>query len=155
MSEFAIYDLPVLSGLLGISPLPTDLDLLLAWQPSLVVSMTTAAEMADLGAGAMGADLIARGVAWLHLPIADFGTPGADVRAVWPDVSRRAQDILWRGGRVLIHCRGGCGRSGMAALRLMVEADEPPGPALARLRAARPCAVETEAQLAWASDPHA
>jgi hypothetical protein len=31
-----------------------------------------------------------------------------------------------------------------------VEAGETPGAALARLRAVRPCAVETEAQLAWA-----
>jgi len=57
---------------------------------------------------------------------------------------------LQGGGRVLIHCRGGCGRSGMAALRLMIESGEEAGAALSRLRALRPCAVETEAQMAWA-----
>jgi hypothetical protein len=46
---------------------------------------------------------------------------------------------------------GGCGRSGTALLRLMVESGEDPIPALTRLRAARPCAVETPAQFAWAS----
>ena len=51
---------------------------------------------------------------------------------------------------MLVHCRGGCGRSGMAVLRLMVEAGEAPEEALARLRAVRPCAVETEAQMDWA-----
>ncbi|MDH5531227.1 MAG: protein phosphatase, partial [Paracoccaceae bacterium] len=45
----------------------------------------------------------------------------------------------------------GCGRSGMAVLRLMVEAGEPVDVALIRLRKVRPCAVETDAQLAWAS----
>ncbi len=38
----------------------------------------------------------------------------------------------------------------MAVLRLMVEVGEAPEAALARLRAVRPCAVETEAQRDWA-----
>lgn len=60
---------------------------------------------------------------------------------------------LRNGGKVLAHCRGGCGRSGMAVLRLMVELGEAPDVALARLRDARPCAVETQAQLDWAAAP--
>src|SRR5690606_33735699 len=55
------------------------------------------------------------------------------------------------GGRVLVHCLGGCGRSGMVALRLMIGAGETPEVALRHLRGVRPCAVETEAQLAWAT----
>jgi len=39
----------------------------------------------------------------------------------------------------------------MIALRLLVERGEDASSALARLRAARPRAVETDAQLAWAS----
>jgi protein-tyrosine phosphatase len=46
---------------------------------------------------------------------------------------------------------GGCGRSGTAALRLMVEAGENPKAALQRLRAVRPCAVETPEQFQWAA----
>lgn len=58
---------------------------------------------------------------------------------------------LARGERIALHCLGGCGRSGMIALRLMVLSGEAAGRALERLRAARPCAVETEAQRVWAS----
>ncbi len=36
--------------------------------------------------------------------------------------------------------------------RLMVEAGEAGDRALARLRAVRPCAVETEAQMGWACE---
>ena len=54
---------------------------------------------------------------------------------------------------VLVHCFGGCGRSGMLVLRVMIEAGEPAGTALKRLRQVRPCAVETEAQMAWAVQP--
>jgi len=79
---------------------------------------------------------------------------GFDVDGIGPALAQ-AQDCLARqggagGGKVLVHCMGGCGRSGMAVLRLMVETGEPPHSALSRLRAARPCAVETDAQFDWA-----
>jgi hypothetical protein len=38
----------------------------------------------------------------------------------------------------------------MALLRMMVDTGEPGAQALARLRAVRPCAVETEDQRLWA-----
>jgi hypothetical protein len=38
----------------------------------------------------------------------------------------------------------------MVALRLMIELGEAPDDALARLRVVRSCAVETDAQMAWA-----
>ncbi|MFX0541249.1 protein-tyrosine phosphatase family protein [Roseovarius sp. S4756] len=60
-----------------------------------------------------------------------------------------ALSALRGGGRVLFHCPGGCGRSGMAALRLMIAAAEAPDAAQERLRARRPCAVETSAQMRW------
>lgn len=160
MSDFEINDLDVLTGRLGISAIPgrdgrfrRDLDRILDWAPSKVLTMTTQGELDQVGAQTLGGELMGRGVDWHHLPVADFGTPGEDVRVLWPDVSARALMILGDGGRVLVHCFGGCGRSGMAVLRLMADAGEAPQTALLRLRAVRPCAVETDAQYAWASGP--
>ncbi len=68
-------------------------------------------------------------------------------------ISTAAHADLARGGRVLAHCYGGCGRSGMVLMRLMVEAGEDADPALERLRDARPCAVEAKEQRAWAGIP--
>lgn len=119
----------------------------LAWRPALVVSMTTAAEMERVGAGGLRAELAAAGVDWLHCPVADYGVPDAG----WDAVGAAALARLAAGQRVLVHCMGGCGRSGAAVLRLMVDAGEAPEAALARLRAVRPCAVETGAQYAWAA----
>ena len=124
---------------------------LLAWRPDMVLTMTEQAEMQALGAGKLGERLLAAGVDWHPLPIHDFGAPGPGVQAAWPGVSAQAGAVLMRGGKVLAHCRGGCGRSGMVVLRLMVELGEDPEEALARLRGARPCAVETKAQQAWAA----
>ncbi len=76
----------------------------------------------------------------------DMRIPPDEIEALVDELSAR----LAAGGRIALHCMGGCGRSGMLALRLMVRAGEAPEAALARLRAARPCAIETAAQLAWA-----
>jgi protein tyrosine phosphatase (PTP) superfamily phosphohydrolase (DUF442 family) len=149
MPEFEIYALPVAHGTLALSPLPLGqgLQALLDWHPDLVVSMTGQDEMDRLGAGDLGRVLRAAGVDWHHLPVVDYGTPAA------PDITEietAALNVLRAGGKVLTHCRGGCGRSGMMALRLMIAAGEDAEAALNRLRARRPCAVETDAQQAWA-----
>ncbi|MEM9550681.1 MAG: protein-tyrosine phosphatase family protein [Pseudomonadota bacterium] len=155
---FNIHDLRLGSGRLGIAPLPgttgayeMDLRQMLAWRPDLVISMTTHTEMGEAGAADLGHDLAAQEVKWRHLPVVDFGTPDEHTQWAWPDLSHAARQVLRDGGRVLIHCRGGCGRSGMAALRLMVEMGEEADLALARLRTVRPCAVETDAQFVWAA----
>lgn len=159
-SDFAIGDVPLGGGLLGIAPMPgrsgryqADLTAILNWGASLVLTMTTAEELEHAGAAALGPDLVSAGTAWRHLPIADFGAPSSDIVSKWPDVSAEAHAVLANGGRVLAHCYGGCGRSGMALLRLMVEAGEDADRALERLRSVRGCAVETQAQRAWAAQP--
>jgi hypothetical protein len=145
-------------GTLGIGPMPGragdyagDIAAVLGWRPVRVVTLAEAAELAHAGVGAISADLARRGIAWCHLPIADYGVPEGAAARRWPDVARTIGQLLAAGGRVFVHCMGGCGRSGMIALRLMIEAGEPAGAALLRLRATRPCAVETQAQSAWAA----
>lgn len=153
-----IASLPAGGGELALCPMPgrggtygADLCDLLAHGPALVLTMTTAEELAAKGAEDLPGDLAAHGIGWLHLPVTDFGAPDAAVGAAWPAASARARAVLAGGGKVLVHCMGGCGRSGMAVLRLMVEIGEEPQVALARLRAVRPCAVETDAQFLWAA----
>ena len=158
MSQLVIYALQVGGGTLALTSMPgrggdycIDLDTIAAWQPGLVVSMTTDVEMLQDGAQEFGSDIQSRASRWVHLPIEDFGAPTKAIDDAWPSVSAAARHALSGGGRVLVHCRGGCGRSGMVVLRLMVECGERADTALQRLRAVRPCAVETDAQLAWAS----
>jgi protein-tyrosine phosphatase len=146
-------ELPLGRGTLGICSMPgragfyeADLAALRRWGPSMVVSMISAKEIARV-APELGADLARLGIRWVHLPVQDFGVPEAG----WGEVSAAAHAEITNGFKVLVHCMGGCGRSGTAVLRLMVEAGEAADVALTRLRKARPCAVETDAQYAWAS----
>jgi protein-tyrosine phosphatase len=157
MERFGVAELAAGGGRIGLCPMPGragdyagDLAAVLSWAPGLVVTMATAAELA-LGAAALPEDLAAAGIAWRHLPVADFAAESAALRDGWAGVSAEARAMLGAGGRVLVHCLGGCGRSGMAVLRLMVECGEAPEVALARLRQARACAIETEEQRRWAA----
>ncbi|MXQ08457.1 protein phosphatase [Alphaproteobacteria bacterium GH1-50] len=157
---FRIAELPLGKGWLGISPAPgrggaylSDVSRIIAWGADMVLTMTTMAELKRIGAAGLGDDLAAADLQWRHLPIPDFGAPPPEVQKRWPEVSAEAHEILAAGGRVLAHCYGGCGRSGMALMRLMVEAGEDADPALARLRDVRPCAVEMPDQQAWAAIP--
>lgn len=157
MAGLILHALSIGAGSLAIGPLPGrdgdyagDLAFIRDWKPALVISATQRSEMVEAGADALGADIQDSGARWMHLPIEDFGVPGPETQALWPDASAMALAALRGQGRVLIHCKGGCGRSGMLALRLMVEAGEDAVAALLRLRKLRPCAVETDAQLRWA-----
>nr|WP_272911631.1 protein-tyrosine phosphatase family protein [Loktanella sp. M215] len=123
---------------------------LLRWSPSLVVSLTEPDEMTAQGA-TLGVDLVHAPPDWAEMPIRDYGVPDAAATARWVGLESRVTAQLAAAKRVLFHCKGGCGRSGMIVLRLMVLHGEAPDAALARLRAVRPCAVETRAQLIWAT----
>lgn len=151
--RLTIAELAVGQGVLGISPCPgragfyaADLAAIQHWQPALVVSFVTAEELARV-APSLGADLAGSAIQWAHLPTADYDTPGTG----WAEISAQAHGELAKGHKILLHCMGGCGRSGTAALRLMIDAGETADPALNRLRQTRSCAVETPEQFLWAS----
>ena len=158
MSDFAIYPIPHSCGTLAIAPIPgcggrfeADLNTLLRWNPDLVLTMTTTEELRHANASDLPMRLQDAGTQWLHLPIPDFGAPDDETAANWGTASQTARDILNDGGRVLAHCYGGQGRSGMAVMRIMVELGYTPADALTRIRAVRPHAVETAEQQEWAS----
>ncbi len=144
--RIGVCRLPGLHGDLG-----CDLAQIKQWAPSIVLSMTEQTELDRSGSGELGSLVRREGIDWTHLPIRDFGGPNADVAALWPDLSKRLHAVLDSGGGVLLHCRGGKGRSGMIALRLLVERGDDADAALKRLRRERPGAVETEGQWAWAA----
>ena len=157
MTGFSISELPASSGYIALCPMPgacqsynLEINELIAWQPDLVVTLTQQSELDSLGAANLPGDLIANNCDWLHLPVRDFAVPAGKTLAAWSKASAQICNTLANGGRVLVHCRGGCGRAGMAVLRILIELGEPPDRALERLRAVRKCAVETDAQMRWA-----
>lgn len=157
MSDFTISTLPLAGGELALSPIPgrygdyaADIAAWRDYGPAVVITMTTADEIATYAGDTLADDVASWGGQWVHFAVRDLGAPDSAESTRWAGISTMARQALDAGGRVLIHCRGGCGRSGMAALRLMVDCGEDGTEALTRLRATRPCAAESDAQLKWA-----
>lgn len=156
VEPYAIYHITLENKAhIGISRLPGrggdlagDVSLIAAWGAACVVSLTEADEMARKGGAGLPEALSAMGIAWRSFPVRDYGAPQkADTS--WPPVSAELHAMLDKGQAVLLHCAGGRGRSGMVALRLVVERGMLAGDALAMIRAVRPGAVETAEQEAW------
>ena len=84
---------------------------------------------------------------WWHAPIPDGWPPGPDFEDTWASAGEAIRDRLRLGFDVLVHCRGGLGRAGTVAARLLVELGASPDGAIRRVRDARSRhAIETASQ---------
>jgi ADP-ribosyl-[dinitrogen reductase] hydrolase len=123
-----------------------DLTAIVDWGASALVTLMEAHELAQLGVADIGRYAESIGLAWFHLPIRDASIPDAAFEATWQTAGVTLRARLRGGQGIVIHCRGGLGRTGLIAARLLIELGEPPRDALEKVRAARPGAVETRQQ---------
>ncbi|HOV18671.1 MAG TPA: cyclin-dependent kinase inhibitor 3 family protein, partial [Ottowia sp.] len=123
-----------------------DLDTIRRWGAAAVVTLMPMDELHAVQAGGIGDACEARGMEWHHLPITDVDVPDAAFEAAWCYAGLRLRAHLRQGLNVLVHCRGGLGRSGTIAARLLVELGWSPAEAIKAVRAQRKGAIETAAQ---------
>ncbi|MFD2172724.1 cyclin-dependent kinase inhibitor 3 family protein [Rhodobacter lacus] len=128
--------------------LDLDLEAIVAWGARALVTLVEPEELIALKVPGLGAAAQARGLVWRHLPIADYSVPDALFEARWASEGRALRDALRAGQDIVVHCKGGLGRAGMIAARLMVELGTEPKAAIRAVREARPGAIETPSQLA-------
>lgn len=128
--------------------LATDLDAIAAWGARLVLTLVEPAELVALRVPDLGLEVQRRGMRWCHLPIADFSVPTELFERQWQARGPEIRGLLRGGDDVLVHCKGGLGRAGMIAARLLAELGLPPEQAVREVRRARPGAIETPGQLA-------
>jgi ADP-ribosyl-[dinitrogen reductase] hydrolase len=128
--------------------LALDLDAIRAWGASVIVNLIEDHAMVALGVQDTEERLPA-GIAYLRLPIPDFGVPGAAWEARWAKEGPLLIDRLHAGQNVLLHCKGGLGRTGMIAARILVEMGLSAEQAIKSVREARPGTIETAAQEAY------
>ena len=123
--------------------LDIDLRAIVDWGASTLVTLIETHEFQYLRVPNLGSSAQALGLAWYHLPIRDVSVPDSSFEAVWESVGAELRERLQRGEGLVVHCRGGLGRAGTVAARLLVEFGELPARALEQVRAVRPGAVET------------
>lgn len=126
--------------------LATDLDAIRAWGAAAVVTLLEPKELNFLGVEHLGEEIQRRKMLWFHLPIVDVSIPSEQFEERWDTAGEELRSILRGGSDILVHCRGGLGRAGTIAARLLIELGIEPEAAIANVRAVRPRAIETAAQ---------
>jgi ADP-ribosyl-[dinitrogen reductase] hydrolase len=126
--------------------LDRDLDVIRNWGAAAVVTLLEPKELTLLRVEHLGDEVIRRTMRWFHLPIVDVSVPDQKFEQAWATAGDELRAMLGCQLDVLIHCRGGLGRAGTIAARLLVELGMEPETAIARVRAARPGAIETRDQ---------
>ncbi len=124
--------------------LTIDLAAVQAWGANGVITLVTAQELRELQVPELGKAVQALGMSWWHLPIEDVGVPDEKFADNWRygHIGSDIRARLRRGDRLLVHCKGGLGRTGLLAAQLLVEFGTPPRDAIAQVRSARPGAIE-------------
>jgi len=118
--------------------LDMDLEVAVKWGASVIVSLMEEHEFGLLQVPSLGAAVVRHGMKWLHLPIPDQQSPGADFETNWFCKSgREIKQFLDDEHNIVLHCRGGLGRTGTVAAKLLFEYGEHPKRAIDLVREAR------------------
>jgi ADP-ribosyl-[dinitrogen reductase] hydrolase len=139
------YDPHAMSGAWD-RDLALDLDAIRSWGASAVVTLVEPKELTLLRVDRLGEEVLRRDMLWFHLPIVDVSVPDQWFEEKWDTAGEELRSILRNGSGVVVHCRGGLGRAGTIASRLLIELGMAPKTAIERVRAVRPGAIETRAQ---------
>jgi len=128
--------------------LDTDLEVFTAQGVTRVVCLLEQGDLERMGIAGLGDAVRGRGMEFVHFPIVDVSVPRADQAAGLDALLEGIEQAVAAGGRVVIHCEGGRGRSGVVAGCWLVRQGSPPEAALAelvRVRRTSQC-PETEQQ---------
>jgi protein-tyrosine phosphatase len=173
-SPIQIKELPVLDGVLGMSLCPgkkdvgwsgsiwcRDLDIdaqaIKNWGASVWLNLMEECDIEDVE---LTADMFRNktaelGIDYIHFPIVDQEAPTLEIEKLWIEqINPVLIKKLANGEKIFIHCRGGLGRTGIIAARLLFDSgvNVPPTAEdlIAVVRKARsPNAIETDVQENW------
>lgn len=129
--------------------LAIDIKAIEAFGAVVLVTLIEQHEIEALQVGEIEAVCQRHGIEWLHLPIRDVSVPDQAFEAQWLIVGEGLRSRLRNGFSIVVHCKGGLGRAGTIAAKLLVELGSDPSDAIDAVRSVRPGAVETEEQEAY------
>lgn len=125
-----------------------DIDLDLAaiknWGAQVVISLLEPHEYTQLQVGEL-LTLYPQLFTWLNLSFADKSAPDATWLTHWVFIRAQIQQLL-HSRKILIHCKGGFGRTGTVAALILMDRGFSADEAIAQCRRARKFAVETPEQ---------
>ena len=114
-----------------------------------VLTLMPYAELALNAASELPALCAAQDLLWLHLPVADEQVPQADFDTAWPAAMAQMAKLLAADKAIAIHCKGGSGRTGLIAARILIELGIERSEAVSLVQALRPKAIQHPAHAGW------
>ncbi len=151
------WSLSVQSGALLLTPCPgtqgvalsESLSQLKASGATAVITLMTEAELSHEGLQGFSSAVQAAGLDWFHLPVPDDDLPGADFDLAWHACGVELLQRLQSGDTLALHCKGGSGRTGLVAAKLMLAAGVTAEDAITAIQALRPKAFSHPAQRSY------
>ena len=83
---------------------------------------------------------------WIHMPIEDLKIPDHKFKEKWDTTKTLLKKDLLKGNNIVLHCKGGVGRSGTIAALILIEHGEEHTEAIKHVRKKRQGAIENELQ---------
>ncbi|WP_299732220.1 tyrosine-protein phosphatase [uncultured Endozoicomonas sp.] len=106
-------------------PLESSLQTLKSAGADAIVTTLPDAEIADLTVDMLGDSTTALGMQWFQLPIEDDRSPEAAFDSAFAKAKIDLLDLLDKKATIVIHCKGGSGRTGLMAAILLLESGMP------------------------------
>ena len=116
---------------------------------SAVLTLMPSAELALNGATELPALCAELGLVWLHWPVADEQVPQADFDSAWHASRAQIAGLLSADQAIAIHCKGGSGRTGLVAARILIDNGMGHAQAVSLVQALRPKAIQHPAHAGW------
>ena len=129
--------------------LPDALNRLKDTGASTLVTLLSNEELDQLGVSDLGTVATDLGLHWAQLPIEDDCAPEAPFEQAFTIQGDALLQRLTAGETLVIHCRGGTGRTGLMAAILLLNAGMDGAEVRSRIQSVRPKALTIETQLAW------
>ncbi len=126
--------------------LDLDLRTIKLWGACALVSLIENHEFEQMAVKELPTKAEFSGIKWYHFPIKDVCPPDRRFTIKWKNSGQKLRRILQEGGKILIHCRGGLGRTGTVAAQILVEFGMTPRDAISEVRRARRGTIETPQQ---------
>lgn len=154
---FDAFTFPGLPGRLLFTPCPGTREIpafealteLQAAGATAVITLMPSAELSANGVEDMAALCSARGLAWYPLPVADEQVPQSDFDAAWAAHAAAILKRLDAGETLAIHCKGGSGRTGLIAARVLIARGIAREDAVRAVQALRPKAIQHPSHQDW------
>lgn len=122
-----------------------DIDVVKSWGADIVISLLEDFEYTELGVPGLP-EVFQRNFEWMNLAIPDRHAPDIAWTQDWCLRKANIAKALLNHGKILIHCKGGFGRTGTVAAMILIDHGYSCDDAIELCRKTRELSVETPAQ---------